>query len=219
MDIQYMLEVFPTILSGVKITALISVVSTIISFVIGIIIAYIIFLEVPILKQITNLYLFIIRGTPVIAQLYFFYFGLAVYSDFIRDMNPIVATSIVIGLGVGAFMAESIRSGLLSVDKGQIEAAESLGMSQFMIVLRIVSPQAFRVALPNLFNNVISLVKLTSLAFMLGVPDIMGMGSILGAKSFRYFDIYATVMIVYLMIIGVMNIIYNRLNKKADKVY
>lgn len=214
-----MLKTLPVILSGLNVTLIISLLATVISLLIGVTIAYINHLRVPILYQLSEAYLFLIRGTPVVAQIYFFYYGLAIFSNTIRDLNPTYAVSIVIALGVGAYMAESIRSGLTSVDRGQIEAAESLGMTKFMILVRIISPQAFRIALPNLFNNIIGLVKSTSLAFMIGVPDIMGMASIQGAKNFRYFDIYAVVMLVYLVVIGLMNIIYKYLDKKSQEKY
>lgn len=214
-----MLKTLPVILSGLNVTLIISLLATVISLLIGVTIAYINHLRVPILYQLSEAYLFLIRGTPVVAQIYFFYYGLAIFSNTIRDLNPTYAVSIVIALGVGAYMAESIRSGLTSVDRGQIEAAESLGMTKFMILVRIISPQAFRIALPNLFNNIIGLVKSTSLAFMIGVPDIMGMASIQGAKNFRYFDIYAVVMLVYLVVIGLMNIIYKYLDKKCQEKY
>lgn len=99
------------------------------------------------------------RGTPIVAQLYFFYFGVAIYSSVVRDMSPMTAVAIVISLNVGAFMAESIRAALLSVDEGQKEAAYSLGMSNMQLVTRIIIPQAMRVAIPPLFNDVINIIK------------------------------------------------------------
>ena len=146
----------------------------------------------------------IMRGTPVVAQLYFFYYGIALYSAFVRNMTPLIAVAVVMSFNMGAFMSESIRGALLSVDEGQKEAAYSLGMTNFQLVTRIVIPQAVRVALPPLFNDIINLIKMTSLAFMLGVPDIMGAAKIEGARTFRYFEIYAAVMLVYWLIIFVL---------------
>lgn len=158
------------------------------------------------------------RGTPVVAQLYFFYYGIALYSAFVRNMTPLIAVAVVMSFNMGAFMSESIRGALLSVDEGQKEAAYSLGMTNFQLVTRIVIPQAVRVALP-LFNDIINLIKMTSLAFMLGVPDIMGAAKIEGARTFRYFEIYAAVMLVYWLIIFVLGILHKLLEKKCANMY
>lgn len=126
---------------------------------------------------------------------------------------------IVMSLNMGAFMSESIRGALLSVDEGQKEAAYSLGMTNFQLVTRIVIPQAVRIALPPLFNDVINLIKMTSLAFMLGVPDVMGAAKIEGARTFRYFEIYAAVMLIYWVIIFVLGILHKLLEKKCASMY
>ena len=112
------------------------------------------------MDKLAYVYISIMRGTPIVAQLYFFYFGVAIYSSVVRDMSPMTAVAIVISLNVGAFMAESIRAALLSVDEGQKEAAYSLGMSNMQLVTRIIIPQAMRVAIPPLFNDVINIIKL-----------------------------------------------------------
>ena len=116
-------------------------------------------------------------------------------------------------------MSESIRGALLSVDEGQKEAAYSLGMTNLQLVVRIIIPQAVRIALPPLFNDVINLIKMTSLAFMIGVPDIMGAAKIEGAKTFRYFEIYAAVMLIYWIIVFVLGIAHKFLEKKCASMY
>ena len=171
------------------------------------------------LHQLTRVYVSVMRGTPIVAQLYFFYYGLALYSAVIRDMTPLVAVAVVMSFNMGAFMSESIRGALLSVDEGQKEAAYSLGMTNFQLITRIIIPQAVRVALPPLFNDVINLIKMTSLAFMLGVPDIMGAAKIEGAKTFRYFEIYAAVMLIYWVIIFLLGLVHKVLEKKCANMY
>ena len=131
----------------------------------------------------------------------------------------LVAVAVVMSFNMGAFMSESIRGALLSVDEGQKEAAYSLGMTNFQLITRIIIPQAVRVALPPLFNDVINLIKMTSLAFMLGVPDIMGAAKIEGAKTFRYFEIYAAVMLIYWVIIFLLGLVHKVLEKKCANMY
>ena len=217
--VSYFLEVLPIIASKVNITFELTISATIFALIVGVIIAIIGYYKIPVLYQLTRVYVSIMRGTPVVAQLYFFYYGIALYSAFVRNMTPLIAVAVVMSFNMGAFMSESIRGALLSVDEGQKEAAYSLGMTNFQLVTRIVIPQAVRVALPPLFNDIINLIKMTSLAFMLGVPDIMGAAKIEGARTFRYFEIYAAVMLVYWLIIFVLGILHKLLEKKCANMY
>ena len=199
--VSYFLEVLPIIASKVNVTFELTIAATIFALVVGVIIAIIGYYKIPGLYQLTRVYVSIMRGTPVVAQLYFFYYGIALYSAIVRNMTPLIAVAVVMSLNMGAFMSESIRGALLSVDEGQKEAAYSLGMTNFQLVTRIVIPQAVRVA------------------FMLGVPDIMGAAKIEGARTFRYFEIYAAVMLVYWLIIFVLGILHKLLEKKCANMY
>ena len=217
--ISYFLEVLPVIARRVNVTFELTMISTLFALLVGVVVAIIAYYRVPVLYQASRVYVSIMRGTPIVAQLYFFYFGIALYSTIVRDMTPLMAVSVVLSLNVGAFMSESIRGALLSVDEGQKEAAYSLGMTNLQLVTRIIIPQAVRVALPPLFNDVINLIKMTSLAFMLGVPDIMGAAKIEGAKTFRYFEIYAAVMLVYWVVIFILGLLHKWLEKKCASMY
>lgn len=217
--VSYFLEIFPIIAKKVNVTFELTLVATFFALIVGIVVAVIRYYNIRGLSQLTKVYVSIMRGTPVVAQLYFFYYGVALYSAFVRDMTPLMAVSVVMSLNIGAFMSESIRGALMSVDEGQKEAAYSLGMTNLQLVVRIIIPQAIRVALPPLFNDVINLIKMTSLAFMLGVPDIMGAAKIEGARTFRYFEIYAVVMILYWVIIFVLGLLHKLLEKKCASMY
>ena len=217
--VSYFFEVLPVIASKVNVTFELTIVATIFALLVGVIIAIIGYYKIPALYQFTRVYVSIMRGTPIVAQLYFFYYGVALYSAFVRDMTPLIAVAVVMSLNMGAFMSESIRGALLSVDEGQKEAAYSLGMTNLQLVWRIIIPQAVRVALPPLFNDIINLIKQTSLAFMLGVPDIMGAAKIEGARTFRYFEIYAAVMLIYWVIIFILGLVHKLLEKKCATMY
>ena len=204
---------------GMTVTTEIFFVTLIFSLPLGLLVCWGKMSKIPVIRWIISAYVSIMRGTPVVAQLYFFYYGIALYSAIVRNMTPLIAVAVVMSLNMGAFMSESIRGALLSVDEGQKEAAYSLGMTNFQLVTRIVIPQAVRVALPPLFNDIINLIKMTALAFMLGVPDIMGAAKIEGARTFRYFEIYAAVMLVYWLIIFVLGILHKLLEKKCANMY
>lgn len=218
-SIQYFFEVLKSVFLKLPVTLEIAVISALFSLIIGVIIALIAYYKVKILYPITRVYVSLMRGTPIVAQLYFFYFGVAVYSSMVRSMTPLIAVTIVLSLNEGAFMSESIRGALMSVDEGQKEAAYSLGMTNLHLATRIVIPQAIRIALPPLFNDIIAIIKGSSLAFMIGVVDIMGAAKMAGAKSFRFFEIYAAVMVVYWCTITVFGILHKYIEKKCAEAY
>ncbi len=217
--LSYLLEVLPIVVSKLPVTLQLTLISAIFSLCIGLIIAVIGYYKIKILYPISNLYVSLMRGTPIVTQLYFFYYGVAVYSSFVRDMSPLTAVSVVMSLNVGAFMSESIRAAFMSVDEGQKEAAYSLGMTNLQLVSRIIIPQAARVALPPLFNDIINLMKTSSLAFMVGAVDIMAAAKMEGAKSFRYFEVYAAVMIVYWVSITLLSFIHKAIEKKCAEAF
>ena len=124
--VSYFLEVLPVIASKVNVTFELTVVATFFALLVGVVIAVIGYYKIPALYQFTRVYVSIMRGTPIVAQLYFFYYGIALYSAFVRDMTPLIAVAVVMSLNMGAFMSESIRGALLSVGEGQKEAAYSL---------------------------------------------------------------------------------------------
>lgn len=218
-DFSYFLEVFPKIVSKLQVTLTLTLTAAVFSLVIGVIIAVIGYYKIKVFYPVTRLYLSILRGTPLVAQLYFFYYGLARISEIVLNMKPMTAVALVLSLNTGAFMSESIRGALFSVDPGQKEAAAMLGMSEVQTIVRIVLPQAFRVALPALFNDLINLLKATSLAFMLGIRDIMGQAKSEGAQSFRYFEIYLAVMLIYWILVLVLTQVHKVLDVKCSEMY
>lgn len=218
-NFSYFFEVLPKVADHLSVTLELTAVSAVFALCIGLVVAIIAYYKIPVLYPVTRAYVFLMRGTPAIVQLYFFYYGIATFSKFIREMDPVPAVAIVMSLNIGAFMSESIRAALMSVDQGQKEAALSLGMSNLQLVRRIIIPQATRIALPTLFNDIINLVKLSSLAFMLGVIDIMGAAKIEGSYTFRYFEIYAAVMAIYLVVIGILTLIHKRIAARNADAY
>lgn len=116
--VSYFLEVLPIIASKVDVTFQLTVVATIFALLVGVIIAIIGYYKIPALYQFTRMYVSIMRGTPIVAQLYFFYYGIALYSAFVRDMTPLIAVAVVMSLNMGAFMSESIRGALAFCGRG-----------------------------------------------------------------------------------------------------
>ena len=218
-DVAYFLEILPMIAEKLNITLSLTVISTIFSLIIGVVFALVAYYKVPVLSQVLKVWISFMRGTPALTQLFFFYYGLARISELILNMPPIVAVAVVMSLNMGAFMSESIRAAIMSVDIGQHEAALSLGMSGFQLTTRIVLPQAVRVALPPLFNDLINLFKMSSLAYLIGLRDVMGAAKIEASSSFKFFECYAAVMLIYWIITMLMTAGQKQLEKRCNAAY
>ena len=188
---SYFFQTLPYIAGKLNVTLTLTIISAVFSLVIGMVFAIISYYKVKGVSQVLKIWISFVRGTPVAAQLFFFYYGLANLSSLILNMSPTVAVAVIMSLNMGAFVSESIRGALISVDEGQREAAMAFGMTGFQMTIRIVIPQAIRVALPPLFNDLINLFKMSSLAFLVGVRDVMGAAKIEGANTFQFFECYA----------------------------
>ena len=156
-------------------------------------------------------YVEVLRGTPALLQIFVIYFGLASYG--IR-LEPLPAAAITLSILGGAYVTEIIRAGIEAVDRGQVEAAESLGMSKAAIMRRIVLPQAAVMMLPPFTNYLISLIKDTSLALTISVPEIMYRSYDVASQTFRSMDIYAIAGIIYLMMCFPLSRLARRLERR-----
>ncbi|HBE76595.1 MAG TPA: amino acid ABC transporter permease [Firmicutes bacterium] len=210
LDFQFMVSIVPEILKVVPITLNITIVAMLFALVIGLITALVRIYKVPVARQIAMLYLSFTRGTPLLVQIYLSYYGIPKLLDYTHayygwniDVNGIPAIVFIyfaFSLNVGAYLSETIRAAIQAIDKGQMEAALSIGMTTWQALRRIVFPQALAVALPSFGNTVISLIKDTSLAFMISVVEMMGEAKILGARGLQFFEVYIVVALIYWMI-------------------
>jgi polar amino acid transport system permease protein len=197
----------PKVLEALPVTLWLTALSLICGLVVGLGVAVIKISRIPVLLELSRFYVSVTRGTPVIVQLYLTYFGIPLILKYFNYYNgtslninaapPIVFALAALSLNQGAYSSETIRAAILSVDKGQIEAAHSLGMTTAQLLRRIVIPQAFVVALPSLGNSLIALLKETSLAFVCSVVDITARGKILAGNNYRFFESYCSVAIIY----------------------
>lgn len=218
-DWGYFLEMIPMLAAKLPVNLSLTVISAFFSLIIGLIFGLISYYKVPFLTQFIKIWSSFMRGTPAAAQMFFFYYGLAKLSKIILNMSPVVAVSVIMSLNMGAFVGETIRGALLAVDDGQREAAMSLGMTGTQMTIRVVIPQALRVALPPLFNDMINLFKMTSLAFLIGLRDVMGASKIESARTFKFFEAYAAVIIIYWVITIILTQIQKYLEKRCNAIY
>ncbi|WP_078324313.1 ABC transporter permease subunit [Mycobacteroides salmoniphilum] len=191
---------------------------TAISFTIGLVIALGVALarmsDRRVLSGLARIYISIVRGTPLLLQLFLIFFALP---EFGLKISPFPAAVIAFSLNVGGYAAEIIRSSILSIPRGQWEAASSLGMSYSTTLWRIVIPQANRVAVPPLSNTLISLVKDTSLASAILVTDVMRTAQVAAAPTFQFFTLYVTAGVYYWIVCMAMSVAQDRLEERLAK--
>ncbi len=218
-DLQYTMELFPLLIKYVHITISIALLSMIIGLVLALILAVIRIYNVKILYPISRLYISFFRGTPLLVQLFLLYYGIPQVLPFFRELNAYSAAVIGLSLNGSAYMAEIIRASISSVDKGQMEASLSVGMTQWQGMRRIVFPQAARVAVPSLGNTFIDLVKGSSLAFIMGVAEILAKAQMSAAANYRFFESYLVVALIYWAIITFFNYLQKILEVRLGKAY
>lgn len=216
----------PELLKYLPTTLYLTIIALMIGLTIGLIIAIIRINKIPVLSQIAVAFVSIMRGTPIIVQLYITYFGIPIalkYFNYYHGTNydvngipGIVFAMVALGLNQSAFDSETIRAAILSVDKGQLEAAKSMGMSGVQVLKRVILPQAGAVALLPLGNSLISLIKGTSLAFTCSVVEITAAGKILAGKNYRYFEVYCSLAIIYWLITFILERVLKVIENKIS---
>lgn len=200
--ITIVIESFSKILiPGILVTIPLTAISFAIAMIIAVIVAMIQFANIPILKQICRFYIWIIRGTPLLVQLYVIFFGLPGIGIMI---DPLPCAILVFSINEGAYCAETMRAALESVPRGQLEAGYCVGMTYLQIMWRIVLPQAFRTAFPPLTNSLISMVKDTSLAANITVAEMFMSTQRIVARTYEPLALYIEVALIYLMFCTVL---------------
>jgi cystine transport system permease protein len=191
---------------------------TVISFVIGLVLALLTALarisRSRLLRYPANVYVSIIRGTPLLVQLFIIFFGLPGIGIV---LDPWPSAILAFSLNVGAYASESIRGAILSVPKAQWEAAYTVGLTQRQTLARVILPQAARAAVPPLSNTLISLVKDTSLASAVLVTDLLRRAQEIAAPTFQFFLLYGVAAVYYWVVSELLNLLQRRLEKKLNR--
>lgn len=163
------------------------------------------------LKALVTAYLEIFRGTPILVQLFIVYYGLP---QFGITFPAFTAAYIALGLNSGAYQAEYFRGAIQAISGGQMMAARSLGMTPLQAIWHVIIPQAFRYALPAWSNEVISMIKLTSIVYLIAVPEMMYVAKELMARFYNPFETYLTVGAFYLVVIAALTVLLNYVEKR-----
>ncbi|MEZ2720000.1 amino acid ABC transporter permease [Paenalcaligenes hominis] len=203
-DFHVALESTPLLLSAAKMTLFVSVVGLVVGFVIAVMVASASLSSSPLLRRITSWYVFVFRGIPLLVQLMVVFYFLPVIGI---NVPPLVAAIVAISLCEGAYIGEILRGGFMGIPKGQLEATQLLGMSRFTTVVRIQVPQALRLTMPALINEMIMLVKASSLISIVGVTELTRMAQNIAASTFAPMEAYLGAAFVYFLINGVLSVI------------
>ncbi|AIY04262.1 amino acid ABC transporter, permease protein [Planococcus sp. PAMC 21323] len=203
---------FPYLMEGLKVTIYIFAIAIVLGFLIGLIIALFRLAPLKILNWIAKIFVDAIRGTPFIVQLFFIYFGLN--SLAFISLDNTTAGIVTVAINAGAYFSEIIRAGIQSIDKGQTEAARSLGLNSTQNMRYIILPQAFRRMLPTITNQAIISLKDTSLLSVIGVADLTQEGRIQASATFDAFNVYLILGIIYFVVIYLLSMLANYVERK-----
>lgn len=211
---EAIINALPYLWAGLKVTAYVFVIAVIIGFIIGLIVALLRLSPWKILNWIAKIFVDAIRGTPILVQLFFFYFGLN--SLEIISLDRATAGILTVAINAGAYFAEIMRAGIQSMDKGQTEAARSLGLSSIQNMRYIILPQAFRRMLPTFTNQAIISLKDTSLLSVIGIADLTQKGQVVIAATFKAFEIWLAVGVMYFIIIYLLSLLSSFLERRFE---
>lgn len=216
---QYFFDAFGPILACLKTTMLVTLVSFLIAFVLAILLALLAMVKNRPLQAVLKVWLSLFRGTPLIAQLYLFVYGVFPLIPGVSAMSLEFKCILCLALSFSAFMAETIRGAILSVDKGQMEACITGGMTSLQGYTHVVLPQAFQMAIPSLMNNFIECFKGSAMVSVVGVIDMMLQAKMLANKSYRFMEVFLCVLLLYWVINMVFVAIQRLIEQKANAKY
>lgn len=213
LDFSLVQNFIPYLLKAAWITLILSLISIVVGLVLGLFITLMKISKYKILVLFADFYLWVIRGTPLLVQLFLVYFGLPQIGI---ELSPFTSAIIALGVNASAYIAEIYRGGIMSVPKGQIEAAEALGMKYPGIMRKIVLPQALRVSIPSLGNQAIILLKDSSLASLVTVSELMMVSQRYASTNYAYIEFYIVAALLYLVMTTFFTYILNKMEHRMS---
>lgn len=225
-DAAFFVRTFFTALAGAPVSLLMTAGALLISVPLGFVVAVTRVNRIPVLKELAALYVSFIRGTPVMVQIFIAYSAFPAVLKNLTERNgwdidvykisPIVYAIVILGVNIATHFSEIFRSALLSVPAGQREAAHAMGFTTFQTYCKFVIPQAFVVAAPSFCTSSMNMLKNTSLAFMIGVMDVVGRAKTAAGIGYRYFEAYIDIFIVYLILCLLYEKFFNLFVKRVS---
>lgn len=213
LDFTILTDYLPMLGQAILLTLEFTLLSTIVGYIWGVLLSLIKISKVKPLVWFAQFYTSIFRGTPLLVQLMLIYYATPQLLNY--QITALQAGVLTFGLNSAAYISESIRGGILSVDKGQWEAAMSLGVPKHRLMLDIVFPQAFKNTLPSLVNESIALLKDSSMVSIIGVADTMRWASLIQAKTFRAFEAFIVAAVVYYILVMALTTLGRYLERRV----
>lgn len=213
-DIELALENLPFILGGLPMTLLVAIVGMVIGLVLGLFLALLRGSERRLLRWPARVYISFMRGTPTLVFLFILYFGLPIVGI---KLSALLAASLGFGLSSAAFIAEINRASLNSIDNGQWESAKALNLTYFQTMRKIILPQAIRIAVPPLANVFMDVIKGTSLAAVITVPELFQKTQIVAGRTYDALTMYTLVALIYWPICIVIGFMQDRLENRFSR--
>ncbi len=209
--INIIVKHWPVLLEGLGVTLQMTFLAVVMGFVIGIFLALIRVYGPKLFSVIVMVFIEIIRGTPLLVQLFILYFGLPPYGI---NLTPFTAAIIGFTINSAAYQAEYLRGSLQSIENSQMIAARSLGMTKIQSITDIMLPQALRKVIPSWTNEFIYLLKYTSLAYIVGAPELMTQAKFIASRNFQFFKVYLIVAMIYLVVVLLFTWFFGKVEKK-----
>ncbi|UDM74799.1 amino acid ABC transporter permease [Vagococcus fluvialis] len=225
MDFGKMIKWIPTFIDGMIVTVVLSLMTVFIGSIIGLVATFLQQSQKKSLKAVANIYTQVIRGTPLLVQLYIWLYGLPLIGislpalPFLGDVygsREFLTAVVALSINSGAYICELLRGGLESIDKGQMEAGRSLGLSRKETMKSVVIPQAIRVVLPGLGNEFIAMIKESSIVSVVGIFDVMYTSNIVKAATYSIFEPLIIVAIIYFFLTYSLTGIMKQLEKRLS---
>lgn len=214
MNIQFIIDKLPYLLEGSIMTVQLTVLTLIFGTLLGVILALLKQSKNILINWFASFYIWIFRGTPLILQLFFFYYALPMLGV---TLSPFTAAVIGLSLNCAAYMAEIIRGGIISIDKGQFEASKALGFTYFQTMTKIVLPQTFRVIIPPVGNEFISMLKDTSLVSTIAMTELMRAATQISSSTFKYTEMLVSAACLYLIMTTIFTSVFSVIEKKLSR--
>lgn len=225
LDFSYLIRTFWLCVKAVPVTLEITIVSLLLAIIPALFIALARIYHVKVIEQLCSIFVSFIRGTPIVLQILIVYsimpsllnsfVKIAGWSINVFEMNPVIYAFVVFGINSSASLSEVFRSAISSVNRGQLEAALSIGETHFQAFRRVVLPQAAVSALPNLCSTTVILIKNTSLAFMMTVREITGIAKIEAAYGYNYVESYIVIFIIYIAVCLLVELIFRKIERRV----
>lgn len=206
------LEFYPLFLRGLGVTVFVTIISCFSGTILGTFLALGKIYGNKFVSSLVRIFISIIRGTPLLVQLFIIYYGLPAYG--IR-LAPITAAVISFIINSGAYQAEYLRGSIQSISGSQLKAAQSIGMSKWQGIRYIILPQALRRVIPSWTNEFIYMIKYSSLAYVIGARELMTEGKLIASRNYQFFNVYFIVALIYLVVIILFVYLFNRIEKKV----